>query len=96
MDLWHSRLGHVGEKRIKELTKKGVIKLDADGRLKKSEPCILAKAQKLPYAAGVHNSKAPLEYVHSDLWGPSQTESMGGGKYFISIIEGCCSEMLKN
>ena len=87
MDLWHSRLGHVGEKGIKELAKKGAIKIDTNGSLKKCEPCISAKAKKLPYSAAVHNSRAPLEYVHSALWGPSQVESMGGGRYFISIID---------
>ncbi|KAL5557135.1 hypothetical protein UlMin_039371 [Ulmus minor] len=30
-----------------------------------------------------------LGYVHSDLWGPSQKESLGGGKYFISFIDDC-------
>lgn len=28
-----------------------------------------------------------LDYVHSDLWGPSRVESHSGGRYFMSIID---------
>lgn len=69
------------------MAKKGAIKVDATESLKKCEPCIFAKAKKLPYGVGVHNSKAPLEYIHSDLWGLSQVETKGGGKHFISIVD---------
>ena len=34
-----------------------------------------------------HISKAPLEYIHSDLWGPSQALTHGGARYFLSIID---------
>ncbi|XP_042064265.1 uncharacterized mitochondrial protein AtMg00300-like [Salvia splendens] len=84
---WHSRLDNVGEKGINELAKQGVIKIDAYDGLKKCEPCILGKAKKLPFTSGKHTSTTPFAYAHSDLWGPSQVESMSGGKYFISIID---------
>ncbi|GKA57424.1 retrovirus-related pol polyprotein from transposon TNT 1-94 [Tanacetum coccineum] len=28
-----------------------------------------------------------IDYVHSDLWGPSQVESLGGKRYFLSIVD---------
>lgn len=28
-----------------------------------------------------------LEYVHSDLWGPSRTPTLGGARYFMTIID---------
>nr|GEW58627.1 hypothetical protein [Tanacetum cinerariifolium] len=28
-----------------------------------------------------------IDYVHSDLWSPSQVESLGGKRYFLSIID---------
>ena len=51
------------------------------------ESCQLGKGKKLPYQAGKHTSSEPLDYCHSDLWGPCSTNSIGGGRYFLSIID---------
>ncbi|GKB30850.1 retrovirus-related pol polyprotein from transposon TNT 1-94 [Tanacetum coccineum] len=36
-----------------------------------------------------HQIKNPnmIDYVYSDLWGPSQVESLGGKRYFLSIVD---------
>nr|GEY40080.1 zinc finger, CCHC-type [Tanacetum cinerariifolium] len=34
-----------------------------------------------------HTTQGVIDYVHSDLWGPSQVESLGGKRYFLSIVE---------
>ena len=31
--------------------------------------------------------KACLEYLHADLWGPSQMPTYGGNMYFLSIVD---------
>lgn len=36
---------------------------------------------------GVHRIKAILDYVHSDLWGPTRVTSHGGNRYYMSIID---------
>ncbi|XP_024026147.1 uncharacterized protein LOC112092973 [Morus notabilis] len=41
----------------------------------------------LKFKAETHESKAPLEYVHSDLWGPETTATHGGNLYFLSIVD---------
>ena len=28
-----------------------------------------------------------MDYIHSDIWGPSQVPSHGGARYFISFID---------
>lgn len=84
---WHKRLRHLGEKVLKGLQSKNVIKLGSDSKLKMCEQCVLGKSKKLPYPTWVHISKNPLDYIHSDLWGPSQIESIGGGKYFLTIMD---------
>ena len=28
-----------------------------------------------------------LDYIHSDLWGPAQTNSLGGNNYFLLVID---------
>lgn len=35
----------------------------------------------------VHNSKGTLDYIHADLWEPTQTVSLGRARYFLSLID---------
>lgn len=84
---WHSRLGHPAEGTLKALIKSGLIDATADEKLEPCEDCLLEKSKKLNFPAGKHTSTSPLDYVHSDLWGPSLVKSLGGGKYYMSIID---------
>lgn len=34
-----------------------------------------------------------LNYVHSDLWGASKDPTLGGGRYFLSIIDDFCRKV---
>ncbi|GJV97838.1 retrotransposon protein, putative, ty1-copia subclass [Tanacetum coccineum] len=34
-----------------------------------------------------HTTQGVIDYVHSDLCGPSQVESLGGKRYFLSIVD---------
>nr|GEU95423.1 retrovirus-related Pol polyprotein from transposon TNT 1-94 [Tanacetum cinerariifolium] len=36
---------------------------------------------------GRHSTQGVIDYVHSDLWGPSQVESLGGKRYFLCIVD---------
>ncbi|GJX43338.1 retrovirus-related pol polyprotein from transposon TNT 1-94 [Tanacetum coccineum] len=36
---------------------------------------------------GRHTTQGVIDYFHSDLWGPSQVESLGGKRYFLSIVD---------
>ena len=47
----------------------------------------MGKSKKLSYSKGIHSSIAPLDYAHGDLWGPATPVTIGGGKYFLSIID---------
>ena len=38
------------------------------------------------FKAGMHVSKGILDYIHSDVWGPSPTVSYGGSSYFVTFI----------
>ncbi|GFT22243.1 retrovirus-related Pol polyprotein from transposon TNT 1-94 [Trichonephila clavipes] len=51
-------------------------------------PCKLAKSKRVSFKkTGAVRSKRPLELLHMDLCGPMPTESQGGNKYFLSIID---------
>ena len=41
----------------------------------------------MKFSIGIHNSKGTLDYIHADLWGPAQTVSLGGARYFLSLID---------
>ncbi|XP_042065414.1 uncharacterized mitochondrial protein AtMg00300-like [Salvia splendens] len=79
--LWHMRLGHPAEGSMKELIKKGLIPRDNSNKMDPCEQCILGKAKKALYPT------TPLGYIHSDLWGPSSINSIGGRRYYLSIID---------
>lgn len=49
--------------------------------------CVLGKGNKQPYGSSSFESKAPLEYVYSGLWGHSKIESLRGGRYFMPIMD---------
>ena len=88
VNLWHARLGHPAIGTMKELVKKGLVQYsDDETSALKCEECVLGKAKKLSYPKGVHTSTKPLDYAHSDLWGPAQEKSIGGGRYYMSIID---------
>ncbi|KAJ9541754.1 hypothetical protein OSB04_028260 [Centaurea solstitialis] len=82
--LWHMRLGHVSEKGMVILSKKGLL-----GGQERAfcEHCIFGKQRRVSFSKAVHTTKSALDYLHADCWGPSQVPSLGGGRYFLSIID---------
>ncbi|KAH9685121.1 Integrase catalytic domain-containing protein [Citrus sinensis] len=85
--LWHLRLGHMSERGLKEFQKNGVFGSDKLSSLGFCEDCILGKASRLKFESAVHSTKEKLAYIHSDLWGPAQVDSLGGCRYFLSFID---------
>ena len=87
---WHARLGHVGDAGLKQLVKLGMIEVH-DNEMQRDigscEECILSKSKKMPYGVGKHTSTEPLQYVHSDIWGPASVNGIGGGRCFLSFVD---------
>ena len=78
--LWHLRLGHVSEQGLYELGKQGLLGSDEISKPDLCENCVYAVK---------HTTQGILDYVHSDLWGPSRVASKGGVYYFMTIIDDC-------
>src|SRR3990167_2624399 len=78
----HERLGHVNFKYLKRM-----------GLSKNEKPyvckgCVEGEHAKKPFKnKTVRQSKAVLEFIHTDLCGPLPVESYGGSKYFMTIID---------
>ena len=86
--LWHMRLGHMSERGMQILAKSDLLcghKVVTD--LGFCEHCVFGKLHRTKFPKAIHRTKGTLDYIHSDCWGPSRVESMGGHRYFLSIID---------
>ena len=49
--------------------------------------CVYGKQHQMKFPKVVHIAKPMLNYIHSEYWGPSRVPSLGGARYFLSIID---------
>ena len=82
---WHRRLAHVSERGLMELQMQGLLDGDKLGKLEFCEHCILGKAIGLKFSRPVHTTTSILNYIYSNLRGPSQHPTLGGGRYFFCL-----------
>ena len=47
----------------------------------------MGKHHRKPFGVGIHSFKVILEYVHSDVWGPSPVASLSGKWYYVVFID---------
>ena len=73
-------MGHISERSMDELRKRGLIDGVHHSKLGFCEECVLGKQTKISFGIGEHKAKAVLEYVHTDVWGPSPCSSLGGAR----------------
>ena len=86
-NLWHMRLGHMSEQGLHELCKRGLLDEHSISKLKFCEHCVFGKHKRVSFNTSTYKSKCILDYVHSDLWGPSREPSIGGSRYMLTIID---------
>ena len=84
--LCHRCLGHVGEKGLLILVKRGLLKGIKTCKLEFCEHCVLGKQRRVKFGTFIRNTKGILDYVHSDVWGPTKSASMGGRHYFVTFF----------
>ena len=86
--LWHMRLGHIGEKGLTLLSKRGLLCGQSTGKMDFCEHCVFGKQKRVSFnSLAVHKTKGTLDYIHSDLWGPSRVFSKGGARYMLTFID---------
>ncbi|CAM8929401.1 unnamed protein product [Rhodiola kirilowii] len=85
--LWHMRLGHMSERGMQILSKRDLLGGYRIKNLDFCEHCVFGKLHRSEFPKGVHRTKGTLDYIHSDCWGPARVESVGGNRYFLSIID---------
>jgi len=89
--LWHHRLGHLHLPAVLKMSNTEVVSgmpcLQANNVENSCTACLTGQMTRIPFRASTRRTKAPLELVHSDPCGPMQTQSLGGGRYFILFID---------
>ena len=70
-----------------ELEKQDILCGDKLGKLQFCENCILGKSTRLKFKRADHVTSCILNYFHSNLWGPSKHPTLGGARYFMSVID---------
>nr|KYP38714.1 Retrovirus-related Pol polyprotein from transposon TNT 1-94 [Cajanus cajan] len=85
--LWYMLLGHMSERGMMVLSKQQLLGDHIIKELKFCEHCVFGKYHRIKFPKAQHTTKSTLDYVHSDYWGPSRVPSLGGGRYFLSIID---------
>ncbi|KAJ4716980.1 Retrovirus-related Pol polyprotein from transposon TNT 1-94 [Melia azedarach] len=85
--LWHMRLGHMSARGMQILSKGDLLCGHKIKDLEFCEHCIFGKLHRSKFPKAIHRTKGTLDYIHSDCWGPSRVESLGGHRYFVSMID---------
>ncbi|PRQ29813.1 putative RNA-directed DNA polymerase [Rosa chinensis] len=89
--LWHARLGHVNFDKLKVMVRKNLVKglpsLTTFPSKEVCEGCQFGKSHRLPFGISQSRSKAPLECIHGDLFGPTRTPSFSGLRYMLILVD---------
>lgn len=85
--LWHMRLGHMSEKGMHLLSNQGRLGKQGISKLEFCKHCVFGKQKNVSFSTATHRTKGILDYIHSDLWGPSKVTSYGGRRYMMTIID---------
>ncbi|KAG8498778.1 hypothetical protein CXB51_005209 [Gossypium anomalum] len=83
----YDSLGYMSENGMVELSKRGLLDGQGICKLNFCEHCVFGKQKRVRFTKGIHNTKGMLEYIHSDLWGPSRVPSRGGANYMLTFID---------
>jgi len=85
--LWHMRLGHMSARGLEMLSNRNLLEGEKISTLDFCEHCVLGKQKKVSFSTGKHKTRGVLDYIHSDLWGPSKLPSKGKKRYLLTFID---------
>ena len=90
-DLWHQRMRHANYKHLSIVSKHelvlGIPKLSRVDNVV-CGPCQLGKQTKAKHlGTQTSDTSRPLELLHLDFIGPTRTESLGGKRYIMVVVD---------
>ena len=91
LELWHHKFGHASFKQVAKVSKLEAVEgLPKFGKIEKTfyGACQIGKQTKARHhKVNVIASSRCLELLHVDLMGPTRTESLGGKRYIMVIVD---------
>lgn len=84
--VWHSRLGHQGTSRMREINKIDPS-VDVNFDSESCTICPLAKQKRLPFPVSHSVSHSPFFLLHIDIWDPYKHPTLYQQRYFLSIVD---------
>ena len=88
VSLWHHRLGHMSQNRMKVLSHFGYVPGFNFFDFSICEHCLYGKQTQSPHKKGSSKKSEPLALVHSDVCGPMPMLSMGGASVIAECRDG--------
>lgn len=85
--LWHKRLGHISNTYLDKLASSSLIDGVENEKVEFCEVCLEGKHHRAPFKRSSKRAESEFEYAHADLWGPAPVATLGGKKYFLSIVD---------
>ncbi|KAK4420098.1 Retrovirus-related Pol polyprotein from transposon TNT 1-94 [Sesamum alatum] len=85
--LWHARLGHISQDRMKRLVDSKNLEVGDLSELPTCESCLRGKMTKKPFVGQSRLATGLLNLVHTDVCGPLRTQARGGFSYFITFTD---------
>ncbi|CAN1263655.1 Retrovirus-related Pol polyprotein from transposon TNT 1-94 [Linum perenne] len=79
-DLWHYRLGH------SSVQNQSLSQCPVNKRFH-CRICPAAKQTRVPFPNSSSRATTCFELLHMDIWGPYSIASMGGHRYFLTIVD---------
>ena len=86
VNVWHSRLGHIGQQRMNRLAKKGLLGPLKKVNLSTCPNCLEGKMARKPFEKTIR-AQITLQLVHVDISGPMNVRAKHGASYFITFID---------
>ncbi|CAI7888848.1 unnamed protein product [Closterium sp. NIES-53] len=92
--LWHHRLGHPSLPRLRGMASRVLV-----SGLPRSlpplpsrptptcVPCVEGRQRAAPHSSAFPPTKAPLQTLHMDVWGPARVRGQGHERYFLLVVE---------
>ena len=77
----------MSEKGMTILSKKCYLGSASTGKLDFCDHCIFRKQKRVSFSKAKYHTQGILDYIHSNLWGPSKVPSLGGKRYMLTSVD---------
>ena len=65
----------------------GLLKGAKTCKLDFCEQCVIGKQTRVKFGTSIHNTEGILDYILTDVWGPTKTASLGGKHYLVTFVD---------